>query len=94
MPERLQKRAQIIENEYFRRLEEQQLAKMRELVATQTQVVVAPKCPKCEGSLREIEFEEIKIDVCEKCNGVWLDAGELALVTYRDERGWLTRLLS
>jgi ribosomal protein L37AE/L43A len=94
MPERLTKRAQIIENEYFRKIGEQQVARMKELLSRENQVSTAPQCPKCDGRLREIEFEEIRIDVCDKCNGVWLDAGELALVTYRDERGWLTRLLS
>lgn len=94
MSERLTKRAQIIENEYFRRIEEAQIARMRELLAEKNRTDIAPHCPKCDGRLREIEFEEIKIDVCDKCNGVWLDAGELALITYRDERGWLTRLLS
>ena len=34
-------------------------------------------CPRC-GGLMDFEFaDEIEVDVCLKCNGVWLDAGEL-----------------
>lgn len=34
-------------------------------------------CPRC-GGLMDIErAEEIEVDVCLSCNGVWLDEGEL-----------------
>ncbi len=36
------------------------------------------KCPVCEDSrLREVEKNEILIDICPSCKGVWLDRGEL-----------------
>ena len=31
--------------------------------------------------LSEIDYEGVKIDKCFNCDGVWLDAGELDLVT-------------
>jgi Zn-finger nucleic acid-binding protein len=52
------------------------------------------KCPKCDGTLQETQYENIKIDVCDKCTGVWLDAGELAQVVDKDKSGgWFSRLL-
>jgi len=34
-------------------------------------------CPRC-GGLMDLELaDEVEVDVCLKCNGVWLDAGEL-----------------
>jgi len=42
-------------------------------------------CPKCNLPLYEIEYgkSDIKIDVCKKCNGIWLDKGEFEkIVTY------------
>ncbi len=33
-------------------------------------------CPKCKASLRKTLFRGIKIDVCDKCRGIWFDRGE------------------
>ncbi|MBP1156414.1 MULTISPECIES: zf-TFIIB domain-containing protein [unclassified Paenibacillus] len=35
-------------------------------------------CPVCDGvKMREVEKEQIMIDICPSCKGVWLDRGEL-----------------
>ncbi len=35
-------------------------------------------CPVCDGvKMREVEKNDILIDVCPSCKGVWLDRGEL-----------------
>jgi len=37
-------------------------------------------CPLCKGSMKKIEYGKINttiIDKCEKCDGIWLDCGEL-----------------
>lgn len=39
------------------------------------------KCPKCGADLKEQEFKHVKIDVCPDCRGMWLDAGELEMIT-------------
>ncbi|MFO7990864.1 MAG: zf-TFIIB domain-containing protein [Thermoplasmata archaeon] len=45
-------------------------------------------CPKC-GSLMDIESaEEIEVDVCLECSGVWLDAGELEGLKELSEEGY------
>jgi Uncharacterized protein conserved in bacteria len=51
----------------------------------------APPCPKCEGKLVEVAFEGVQIDICDKCGGAWLDAGELETLT-KKESGWFSRL--
>lgn len=35
------------------------------------------KCPKCQANMVEIRQDDIYIDVCKECRGVFLDAGEL-----------------
>ncbi|WP_020616870.1 zf-TFIIB domain-containing protein [Paenibacillus daejeonensis] len=36
------------------------------------------KCPVCEDvRMREVQKDEVMIDVCPDCKGVWLDRGEL-----------------
>lgn len=45
-------------------------------------------CPRC-GSLMDIEeAEEIEVDVCLNCHGVWLDAGELEELKELSEEGY------
>ena len=39
-------------------------------------------CPKCGGNLEEKKFEDVMIDQCLSCKGVWLDAGELELLLH------------
>jgi Zn-finger nucleic acid-binding protein len=54
---------------------------------------VGLSCPRCDGKLLEADYQHIKIDVCNKCHGVWFDAGELAQVIDKDkEGGWFSKL--
>ena len=34
-------------------------------------------CPNCNEGMQEVRRNEVQIDVCAKCRGVWLDRGEL-----------------
>ena len=93
MPVDLQDRGQSLENEYFRRKEQDLIAKMKEKIEDDYAKRLGIKCPKCDGTLIEADFQNIKIDVCNKCSGVWLDAGELTQVVEKDtEAGWFGRL--
>ena len=39
-------------------------------------------CPVCDNvRMREVEKENVMIDVCPDCKGVWLDRGELEKIT-------------
>jgi Zn-finger nucleic acid-binding protein len=35
--------------------------------------------------LKEIDYREVKIDKCFSCDGVWLDAGEIAALTQLEQ---------
>lgn len=55
------------------------------------------KCPKCGSNLEEIVHEEIMIDRCPECKGIWLDKGELELLTQGQDKvteGFLKRLFT
>ena len=93
MPVDLDERGQALENEYFRRKDQEVIEKIRAKVLSNSSVNLEMQCPKCDGTLHETNYENIKIDVCDKCSGVWLDAGELAQVVDKNEgSGWLSRL--
>ena len=34
-------------------------------------------CPNCNESMQEVRRNDVQIDMCPKCRGVWLDRGEL-----------------
>ncbi len=38
------------------------------------------KCPKCGADLKEQTLNNVHVDVCPECKGLWLDAGELELI--------------
>jgi len=42
-------------------------------------------CPICKEPLVVLELEQIEVDYCTSCDGVWLDAGELELLLETDE---------
>ena len=88
-------RKKALEEDYFRRKEQEALEKLRAAHAAEQQTAgemsaaatATLQCPKCDGTLTEETFEEVQIDRCSKCNGVWLDAGELERLTQREEAG-------
>ena len=89
MPLELDDRGRALENDYFRRREQEIMEKMRAKLSDEKARTGAHNCPKCDGKLVETDFENIKIDVCDKCHGTWFDAGELRQVIHKDtESGW------
>lgn len=89
MPIELDERGKALENEYFHRKEQEIIEKMKAKLASDEMTNLELSCPKCDGTLHETEYENIKIDVCDKCSGVWFDAGELAQVVDKEkEGGW------
>ncbi len=89
----LKERGDALENEYFRRQESELLAKMKAKLDAEAHGDLELDCPKCDGKLVETDFEKIKIDVCNKCSGVWFDAGEFVHVAQEEqETGWFGKL--
>ena len=41
-------------------------------------------CPKCGGTMVELERSGVRIDACRNCRGVFLDRGELDKVVERE----------
>ena len=88
-------REKSLENEYFRRKEQELVEKLRAQRAEREKAEASViHCPKCGGTLVEHTFEGVQIDRCNKCNGIWLDAGELELLTMKQQQseGWINRM--
>lgn len=74
------------EDEYFAKVNAElikaQRAKLDSARATQERTRSLNRCPKCGVDLRETEFHHVKIDVCPQCQGMWLDRGELEMLSH------------
>ena len=97
MSDAFDERRRGLEEEYFHRKNKEAIEKLRAKmkVAQEAKAAGASSmtCPRCGGSLKESRFDEVTIDTCEKCGGVWLDASELQQLTQREKGGWLSGLL-
>lgn len=89
----LDERGKALENEYFRRREQELIEKMKAKLGEEGTKSTDLQCPKCDGTLHTADYENIAIDVCDKCHGVWLDAGELAQISHHEENtgSWFGR---
>jgi hypothetical protein len=82
-------RKKSLEEDYFRRKDQEAIEKLRaQRQSIQSQSGLT--CPKCGDELVEISYDGVTIDRCNGCSGVWLDAGELEILSEKDQDGgWL-----
>ena len=80
-----------LEEEYFRRKDKESLQRLREAIRDEAQQrssePVTMKCPRCTGKLHAETYDEVGIDRCDTCGGVWLDAGELEQIISEESSG-------
>lgn len=85
-----------LEEEYFHRKNQEAIEKLRAKIKVAEEAKAAGtssmECPRCDGSLTENKIEEVQVDTCDNCGGVWLDSGELEQLTQKDSSGWFGRL--
>ena len=96
MPSGMDDRRKGLEEEYFHRKNQEAIEKLREKMKISEEAkasgISTMRCPRCDGNLAESKFEEVLIDTCDKCGGVWLDSGELEQVTRKEGGGgWFSR---
>ena len=67
-----------LEEEYFRRKDKESLDKLRaELSEEAGGGPVTMDCPRCDGRLHQTTFNDVTVDQCDNCHGLWLDSGEI-----------------
>jgi hypothetical protein len=83
------------EQEYFHKQEMERLKRLREEHRAKQAVEEAQRqkelhfmhCPKCGSPLETTGLEEVEVDICPGCGGVFLDAGELDKIVEGRNRG-------
>ena len=97
MPKGMDDRRRGLEEDYFRKKDQEAIEKLRAKMKVAEEAKAAGissmKCPRCDGSLKESRFEEVMIDTCDNCGGIWLDSGELEQLTSKEKEkgGWFSR---
>jgi len=44
------------------------------------------ECPRCHSPLIVVEYDDVELDFCTKCEGLWFDSGEMQLVAAKAGR--------
>lgn len=85
-----------LEEEYFRRKDQEAIEKLRAKMKVAEEAKTAGTssmlCPRCDGALTESQINEVSIDTCPKCGGTWVDLGELEKIVKREGSGFFSRL--
>ncbi|MDB4884359.1 MAG: hypothetical protein JWL95_3125 [Gemmatimonadetes bacterium] len=75
------------ENEYFVRRDAEWLKEQRAMLDAQRAAKAQEMiCPRCSTILIHRPYHGVTLDACPNCHGVWLDAGELAMLAHEPER--------
>ena len=88
------------EAEYFHNLQQEQLTKLKEIVAMENAEEAAAaakelhfhKCGKCGTDMKTEVFKGVEIERCPSCGAVLLDPGELEELAGQDESGFFASL--
>jgi len=85
-------RKKALENEYFHRLEKEQIENLRTAAREQlTRELCRNRCPKCGEQIVAMEFRGVPLDKCPGCGGVWLGPRDLQMLSEKDHRTWFDR---
>lgn len=89
------------EEEYFYKLNKKLIEEMRQKrdperakqEASAGEKEYWMRCPKCGATLKETDLLGIKVDRCDRCEGVFFDKGELdILFKAKEPKGFLSGL--
>lgn len=79
------------ENEYFARVEAQKRLEAQVKLASEVAIEEKQRlkqlhfmhCPKCGSDLHQETLEDVTVEICPGCRGIFLDDGELVKLTER-----------
>jgi Zn-finger nucleic acid-binding protein len=81
------------EDEYFHQRDLELLAKKRAQLDAQRMAASGPmNCPRCGSAMTEVPVEHVKVDRCTGCGGVFIDKGEMEVLTHAKSGGIFRRL--
>jgi len=98
MSDAFDERRRGLEEEYFHRKNQEAIEKLREKMKVSAEAKAAGtslmKCPRCDNALKEHKIDEVSVDTCKQCGGIWLDSSELERLVNHEGEGFFGRLWS
>src|SRR5262245_38077754 len=86
------------EDQYFAQRDRELLEKLKKSKAQDQESALREasvgRCPKCGQRLEERVINEVTVDECPGCEGLWFDKGEYESLAKREKDGWFARLLA
>ena len=82
------------EDAYFHQKDAELLAKRRADLDAQRRDSTSGiiNCPRCGSEMNEVTVDHVNVDRCTGCGGVFLDKGELEILTHAESGGFFKRL--
>ena len=90
--DKLRKKEHAEEERFIQEREKALLERLRKQGENAAAAPVEPRCPRDAGLLVARELLGVTVQECPKCEGTWLDRGELETVARREHDSWLGRL--
>ncbi len=90
---KLQQKERAEESHYFAERDRELISKLKgqreaEHDATVRELALN-RCPRCGVRLTTRLIEEVEIDECDQCQGMWLDKGELEAMSKQKGSHWV-----
>lgn len=74
------------EDKYYAQREAEILEDLRAARAHRSKLERRCPCADCDGAVLErVQHDNVEVDSCPKCKGIWLDAGEMELLHGRSK---------
>ena len=84
--EKLHQKEKADEDRYFAERDRELLARLRRQKESESL-----NCPRCGKALSPVLYQDVTVDQCPTCEGVWLDRGELQALAPSERGSWLGR---
>ena len=89
---KLEQKERAEENRYFAERDKELIAKLKEQQEAEQEDTVRElaihRCPKCGATLTTRLIDDVEIDECPSCGGMWLDKGEFEAMSEQKGSGW------
>ncbi len=86
--DKLHQKEKAEEDRFFAERDRELLARLQ---SHKDPAAAALSCPRCAKPLVAVSYQDVTVDQCPACGGVWLDRGELEALAPRERDSWLGR---
>lgn len=93
LSDKLRDKEKAEEDRYFAERDREAIEKMRQAQGGTSQSQGLMQCPKCGTKLATIQHHDVTVEECPSCKGLWLDRGELEILSQRENEGWVGRFI-